>query len=155
MLKFLHGLLKKVSCYQSSGLTQRGADGRESGVILWSCVAVVLVHSAHRSRSPLAAQKESKMLEYILLSPKTYGWYASLSWDNNYCHPSFSTCCKSKEEALALMLGKIEKSGRLSMSHVKELPVIEGRLTMRAPDPPQRWVLAANLPEVRIDDISL
>lgn len=74
------------------------------------------------------------MLESIVLSEKTYGWYAFLQWDNNWRNPDFSTCCKKKEDALALMLEKAKKDRRTKGYDLDALPIIERGLTMLAPD---------------------
>lgn len=74
------------------------------------------------------------MLRSILLSEKSYGWYASLQWDNNWCNPDFATCCKLKDDALALMLEKAKKDRRTRGYDLNVLPIVECGLTQRAPD---------------------
>lgn len=78
------------------------------------------------------------MLEYILVSYKGDYTVASLSWDNNWCHPDFSTVGANKDHALSNLFASIEADGRLRKYDVKSLPVHERHLTKRAGDVCQR-----------------
>lgn len=78
------------------------------------------------------------MLEYILVSNKGRYTVASLSWDNNYCNPTFETVGENKDNALERLFAKIEADGSLKRYNVRSLPVYERHLTKREPDGCQR-----------------
>ena len=78
------------------------------------------------------------MLEYIKILNRGHYVVACLSWDNNYCNPTFETVGANKDDALAKLFQKTDADHRLSGYDVKSLPVHERHLTKRAGDVCQR-----------------